>query len=418
MNRLQDWLRTSGFDGIIISRRDNFTWLANELMAQNTASDGNALSQPAPSNIAAQHSIPRNWVLSNAPVGIASLYIPRMSNDHGDNFVDRSGNSEVQGDDTNTHSDGNRNSDGNRILLIADSIDGSRILEEELGGSSIIELKQYPWHANADDFCRDIIGDKKIASDTGIAGTINVQADLVEIRSILNEREQQTYRRLGRKCAEIVEGVCRVAIPGMTENHVANLVKQHCIAAGISPDCVLVGSDERIMKYRHPMPTDRTIDKLMMIVLGAEQAGLNVSLTRFVSFGQPSAEQLDRLAKTQKIFAEMQGLMEAGLPYTTYFKQVQKLYAASGYPDEWQKHHQGGPTGYACREKIITPNSTAHIKLNQAYAWNPSITGAKAEDTTLLTSSNLEILTRTNDWPTTVFQTANGPISVADILVR
>ena len=412
MNRLQDWLRTSGFDGIIISRRDNFTWLANELMEQNTASDGNAMSQPAPSNDAAQHSIPRNWVLSNATVGIASLYIPRMSNDHGDNFVDRSGNSEVQGDATNTHSD------GNRILLIADSIDGSRILEEELGGSSIIELKQYPWLANADDFCRDIIGDNKIASDTGIAGTINVQADLVEIRSILNEREQQTYRRLGRKCAEIVEGVCRVAIPGMTENHVANLVKQHCIAAGISPDCVLVGSDERIMKYRHPMPTEQTIDKLLMIVLGAEQAGLNVSLTRFVSFGQPSAEQLDRLAKTQKIFAEMQGLMEAGLPYATYFQQVQKLYAAADCPDEWQKHHQGGPTGYACREKIVTPNSTGHIKLNQAYAWNPSITGAKAEDTTLLTSSNLEILTRTNDWPTTVFQTANGPISVADILVR
>ena len=412
MIRLQDWLRASGFDGIIISRRDNFTWLANELMAQNTASDGNALSQPAPSNNAAQHSIPRNWVLSNAPVGIASLYIPRISSDHDDNFMDRSGNSEVQGDDTNTHSD------GNRILLIADSIDGSRILEEELEGSSIIELKQYPWHANAVDFCRDIIGDKKIASDTGIAGTINVQADLVEIRSILNEREQQTYRRLGRKCAEIVEGVCRVAIPGMTENHVANLVKQHCIAAGISPDCVLVGSDERIIKYRHPMPTDRTIDNLMMIVLGAEQAGLNVSLTRFVSFGQPSAEQLDRLAKTQKIFAEMQGLMEAGLPYATYFQQVQKLYAAADCPDEWQKHHQGGPTGYACREKIVTPNSTGHIKLNQAYAWNPSITGAKAEDTTLLTSSNLEILTRTNDWPTTVFQTANGPISVADILVR
>lgn len=412
MNRLQDWLRTSGFDGIIISRRDNFTWLANELMAQNTASDGNAMSQPAPSNNAAQQSIPRNWVLSNAPVGIASLYIPQMSNDHEDSFVDRIGNSEVQADDTNTHSD------GDRILLIADSIDGSRILEEELEGSSIIELKQYPWHANADDFCRDIIGDKKIASDTGIAGTINVQADLVEIRCILNEREQQKYRRLGRKCAEIVEGVCRVAIPGMTENHVANLVKQHCIAAGISSDCVLVGSDERIMKYRHPMPTDRTIDKLLMIVLGAEQAGLNVSLTRFVSFGQPSAEQLDRLAKTQKIFAEMQGLMEAGLPYATYFQQVQKLYSTADCPDEWQKHHQGGPTGYACREKIITPNSTGHIKLNQAYAWNPSITGAKAEDTTLLTSSNLEILTRTNDWPTTVFQTANGPISVADILVR
>jgi hypothetical protein len=137
VNRLQDWLRTSGFDGIIISRRDNFTWLVNELMAQNTASDGNALSQPAPSNNAAQHSLPRNWVLSNATVGIASLYIPRMSSDHEDSFVDRIGNSEVQADDTNDRND------GNRILLIADSIDGHRILEEELEGS-IIELKQYP----------------------------------------------------------------------------------------------------------------------------------------------------------------------------------------------------------------------------------------------------------------------------------
>lgn len=50
MKRLIDWLDRSDFDGIIISRRDNFTWLVNS----------------------------RNWVLANSPVGIAALYIPRQ----------------------------------------------------------------------------------------------------------------------------------------------------------------------------------------------------------------------------------------------------------------------------------------------------------------------------------------------------
>ena len=35
----------------------------------------------------------------------------------------------------------------------------------------------------------------------------------------------------------------------------------------------------------------------------------------------------------------------------------------------------------------------------QVYAWNPSITGCKSEDTVLVTDSGVEVLTATDGWP-------------------
>ncbi|HXT34751.1 MAG TPA: aminopeptidase P family protein, partial [Chloroflexota bacterium] len=40
---------------------------------------------------------------------------------------------------------------------------------------------------------------------------------------------------------------------------------------------------------------------------------------------------------------------------------------------------------------------TAH--LGQAFAWNPSIAGAKVEDTVLLGERGIEVLTATGEWP-------------------
>jgi hypothetical protein len=35
----------------------------------------------------------------------------------------------------------------------------------------------------------------------------------------------------------------------------------------------------------------------------------------------------------------------------------------------------------------------------QAFAWNPSITGSKIEDTALLVDGNIELITGTPRWP-------------------
>jgi Xaa-Pro dipeptidase len=82
-------------------------------------------------------------------------------------------------------------------------------------------------------------------------------------------------------------------------------------------------------------------------------------------------------------------------------------YAEQGYADEWLKHFQGGPMGYATRDFWATPTEQRFIAENQAVGWNPSITGTKSEDTMLSTG---EVLTQTPGWP------MNG--TRPDIMVR
>lgn len=215
---------------------------------------------------------------------------------------------------------------------------------------------------------------------------------------------------------KIVEGVAKNARPGQTEEDIATLIKTRCIEKGISPDCVLVGSDDRILKYRHPVPTEKKIEKRLMVVLGGEKYGLNISMTRFVYFEPVPEVMKKRMQKTQRIFAAMQNIMTDGMNYKEYFSNVKKLYEKEGCPEEWKLHHQGGPTGYSCREFVITPDTDGVIRKNQAYAWNPTIQGTKCEETTFLTNNGIEIFTRTDEWPCTMVETEYGDCSVADIL--
>jgi len=75
------------------------------------------------------------------------------------------------------------------------------------------------------------------------------------------------------------------------------------------------------------------------------------------------------------------------------FSVIQMAYADNGHANEWQLHHQGGSTGYAGREVFATPESTVRVREGQAFAWNPSITGVKSEDTVLCTAGGIEVLT-------------------------
>ena len=74
------------------------------------------------------------------------------------------------------------------------------------------------------------------------------------------------------------------------------------------------------------------------------------------------------------------------------FADCQRFYAEAGFPDEWRLHHQGGLTGYGSRELIATPASDHVIEPGQAFAWNPSVTGAKAEETFVLTEAGPQIV--------------------------
>jgi len=57
------------------------------------------------------------------------------------------------------------------------------------------------------------------------------------------------------------------------------------------------------------------------------------------------------------------------------------------------------PNGFAGREWIASPGATDPVQLPMAYAWNPTVQGAKSEGTVLVTGDGYEPLTA-GSWPT------------------
>jgi antitoxin VapB len=82
------------------------------------------------------------------------------------------------------------------------------------------------------------------------------------------------------------------------------------------------------------------------------------------------------------------------------FRAAVAAYASAGFPDEWRLHHQGGPIAYRPREAIVTPDALEPFAAGMAFAYNPSITGTKVEDTFLLeVDGSHRTLTRDPRWP-------------------
>jgi antitoxin VapB len=81
------------------------------------------------------------------------------------------------------------------------------------------------------------------------------------------------------------------------------------------------------------------------------------------------------------------------------FEAAAAGYREAGFPGEERLHHQGGPAGYRSREWIAHPGSQEIVQVRQAFAWNPTITGTKIEDTALVIGDRVEMITSTPGWP-------------------
>ncbi|MGF6990134.1 Xaa-Pro dipeptidase [Lachnospiraceae bacterium PM6-15] len=353
LQRLREFLQINDYTGVILGRQDNYLWLT----------EGG-----------------RNEVLTATEMGVAYLVVT-----------------------------------ADELLLVADVSDARRMSEEQNRlGAKLVEV---PWEVGVVPFLTEYCEGRRMMSDCGVLDTPSIEAQLVELRLDLREEDIEHYREIGKQMAEIVEEVIVNSRPGETEKSVATRLEKMCLSAGVAPDCVLVGSDERINKYRHPVPTDKAIEKTLMIVLGGEKYGLYVSLTRMVCFGEVSTQLAEKMKGVQYIFAGMQGLLEAGKKYQDYFSEVINLYEEVGYAGEWRLHHQGGPTGYACREIVVSETTPGTMEAGYVFAWNPTITGTKCEDTTYLNENGVENFTDSGKWPRTTVKTPYGTFGAADIKV-
>jgi antitoxin VapB len=84
---------------------------------------------------------------------------------------------------------------------------------------------------------------------------------------------------------------------------------------------------------------------------------------------------------------------------TDLYEVAARAYRDAGFPGEEHLHHQGGATGYRTRDWVAHPAGAERVQDGQAFAWNPSITGSKIEETCIASQEGIEIITTTQDWP-------------------
>jgi antitoxin VapB len=191
---------------------------------------------------------------------------------------------------------------------------------------------------------------------------------------------------------EAVDAACAALTPAMSETEAAGAVAAACRAAGLFPSALMVGGADRLPRYRHPIPAGAPLAARALVVVCAERGGLYANLSRFVHFEEPDAELVAKLEACQGILARLRDATQPGRTLGDVFTDCQSFYAEAGFPDGWRHHHQGGLTGYRSREVIALPGGAQEIAAGQAFAWNPSLPGAKAEETFVLTPTGPEVL--------------------------
>ncbi|MBU7004083.1 MAG: aminopeptidase P family N-terminal domain-containing protein, partial [Theionarchaea archaeon] len=168
--------------------------------------------------------------------------------------------------------------------LVTNNIEAGRMVAEEIEnqGFSVMET---PWH---DDKRYDIIkdiGGNKIGTDFAFPCAELMDEQMASMRYSLTPGEIDRYREVGRLTGAALEESCEEIEPGQTEHEIGSVLAQHLLSLGVIPAVILIAVDDRIEKFRHPIPTEKEMEKYGMLVTCGRKWGLIASATRLVYFG-------------------------------------------------------------------------------------------------------------------------------------
>jgi antitoxin VapB len=291
-----------------------------------------------------------------------------------------------------------------RRYVIANNIEMPRLMNEELPESAEFEPIEITWQEEKDpeavlNAARSAPPAADLGCDIGFPETRLIEPSIATCRFQLTPEEIERYRTLGRDAGTAIDDIVPRLAPGQTENEIARLVRDELAARGIYTVVTLVGADERISDFRHPVPTANVWRNTLLIVVCARRNGLIASLSRIVCAGDIPADLQQRTEAATYVNGALYAATRTGASGSGLYSVAAKAYAEKGFADEIDKHHQGGACGYRTRDWVAHPASKDVVRPNQAFAWNPSITGTKTEETGILTDAGFEVITATDAFP-------------------
>ena len=289
--------------------------------------------------------------------------------------------------------------------LVTTEVEADRVREEyQPGRHGFTDLVAVPWY-DPDAFvraARDVAGVDlgRLATDGHPGFGVDATGELIELRLALSPAEQEDLRELGADAAAALQESLAAWRPGERDLDIQGRVAELLESRGADAPVLIVGGDDRVRRFRHPMGVGAPVRQLAMAVVVARRGGLHAAATRFASAGPPAAEFTALRDRVLRIERDTLAACVPANRYGDVLTVLDQAYAREGAPGGWAGHYQGGPIGYAQREFEIAPGQrdshwyTTAVADGQAVAWNPSLAGgAKAEDTYLLSPGGLERVT-------------------------
>lgn len=288
-----------------------------------------------------------------------------------------------------------------RAEVLTDDIERARLEAEEVPAGLDVSSRRWWDAAAAEARVAALCGGGAVASDRPRAGERPLPAALWPVRSALGPEELERYRALGRDAAEAMTETLRAAEPRWTGFALAGAGARALWERGIHPALTLVGDARRLPVHRHATASAEPLGDRAMLVFCARRHGLYANLTRFVYFRPPSPDEARLTADVARVEAAGLAASRPGATLGAVLDALVRAYAAAGHPGEEARHHQGGSCGYLSRDVVATPTSQVTLVEGGAVAWNPSLPGAKIEDTFVVTAGGHENLTVDPGWPVT-----------------
>jgi Xaa-Pro dipeptidase len=276
--------------------------------------------------------------------------------------------------------------------ILTNNIEAPRMREEQ---TQEMEVVEHPWHEEPAALLSELTGGADVGADFPSTSGPDLSAEISPLRYVLDADAVEAYRRLGEDTVQAMSETADFVSSETDEFEAAAELSSACLRRGMYVPVLLATSGERLVRHRHPIPYGGLLGKQAMLVVCAERGGLFVSLTRMIYFHEPDPQTARRQEACEEVLRRMREEATRGeRTLAQAFEDCRRFYAEAGFPEGWRDHHQGGMAGYASREIIATPETRQEIREGQAFAWNPSLVGAKAEETFVLGQDGPEILTR------------------------
>ncbi len=274
--------------------------------------------------------------------------------------------------------------DGERLHVVTDNIEAPRLAAEEVPDA---DYHTSEWYEGSLAETVADVAPEPAGADIGVPGFADATDAIV---GPLTPAERDRYRELAVDTTAALEATAQAVDPATTEEEAAGALKEACRARSVEAPVALVGGEERAPKYRHYTPKQTEIGDYCLISVTGYRGGQYVSATRTVAFDEPAwlEERWEVAARVETTaLAATREVGAGGGTAAEVFEALADAYAELGWAEEWRNHHQGGATGFAGREWKGTPDADDAVETPHAYAWNPTVEGAKSEGTWLVGES-------------------------------